>query len=194
MAYRRVRAAATSFWKKDQERFESADAQTWHKGKNRRSVCQPVVILNEQAWCVDEVSGEQNPDTSTVEPKVRGSIPLPLVKRWVAQQAEHRSRKYRDRSVSRTPRPHINQNPLPAPRARGFCIPTERGNALSGHQVEGVDYTPEGIEQVRTELAEHRNHALGLGEMRYAVLMSHVIALLSELKRLTEQEAKAPDA
>jgi hypothetical protein len=53
--------------------------------------------------------------------------------------------------------------------------------------VDGVDYTPEGIEQIRTELAEHRNHALGLGEMRYAVLMSHVIALLAELRRLQEK-------
>lgn len=52
--------------------------------------------------------------------------------------------------------------------------------------VEGVDYTPEGIEAVRQELAEHRNHALGIGEMRYAVLMTHTIALLAELKALKE--------
>lgn len=50
--------------------------------------------------------------------------------------------------------------------------------------VEGVDNTPEGIEDVRQELVEHRNQALGMGEMRYAVLMSHVIAYLAELKSL----------
>lgn len=52
--------------------------------------------------------------------------------------------------------------------------------------VEGVDNSPEGIEQLRQELVEHRTHALGLGEMRYAVTMSHVIALLAELKALKE--------
>lgn len=58
---------------------------------------------------------------------------------------------------------------------------------MSQETVEGVDNSPDGIEQVRSELIEHRNHALGLGEMRYAVLMSHVIVLLAELKEIKEK-------
>jgi len=53
--------------------------------------------------------------------------------------------------------------------------------------VEGVDNSPEGIEQIRQELAEHRNQALGMGKMRYGVLMTHVIALLAELKALKQE-------
>lgn len=53
----------------------------------------------------------------------------------------------------------------------------------------GVDNSPAGIEQVRTELIEHRNQALDVGEMRYAVLMSHIIVLLAELKDTKEQLA-----
>jgi hypothetical protein len=62
-----------------------------------------------------------------------------------------------------------------------------------GQTVEGVDNTPEGIEQIRQELVEHRNHALGIGEMRYSVLMSHVIALLAELKDIKEGHAALPE-
>lgn len=59
-------------------------------------------------------------------------------------------------------------------------------------EVEGVDYSPEGIEQIRGELVEHRNHALTLGEMRYAVLMSHVVVLLARLKEYEEGTIEKP--
>jgi hypothetical protein len=52
---------------------------------------------------------------------------------------------------------------------------------MSTH-VDGVDYTPEGIEQVRTELVVVRNAALDVGHMDLAVLFSHTLALLAELK------------
>lgn len=59
-------------------------------------------------------------------------------------------------------------------------------------EVEGVDYSPEAIEATRQELAAHRNHALTLGEMRYAVLMSHVIAYLAQLKEYEEGVREKP--
>lgn len=59
-------------------------------------------------------------------------------------------------------------------------------------EVEGVDYSPEGVEAIRGELVEHRNHALTLGEMRYAVLMSHVIVLLARLKEYEEGTLEKP--
>lgn len=58
--------------------------------------------------------------------------------------------------------------------------------------VDGVDYSPEGIQGIRDDLVYHRNHALGLGEMRYAVLMSHVIALLAKLQEYEEGKIPKP--
>jgi len=58
---------------------------------------------------------------------------------------------------------------------------------------DGIDNSPEGIEQIRTEVAGHRNQALGMGEMRYAVLMSHVLVLLAELKDIKIQQAEWPE-
>lgn len=65
---------------------------------------------------------------------------------------------------------------------------------MTDRTVEGVDNSPDAIEQIRQELVEHRNNALGMGEMRYAVLMSHVIVLLAELKDIKENQAKWPEA
>ena len=55
-------------------------------------------------------------------------------------------------------------------------------------RVDGVDYTPEGIEQVRTELIIVRDAALDAGRMDLAVLFSHTLALLAELKERVEKE------
>jgi hypothetical protein len=59
-------------------------------------------------------------------------------------------------------------------------------------RVDGVDYTPEGIEVIRKELAELRAHAINPpSDWHVAVMLSHAIALLSELKdRITEEASK----
>lgn len=68
-----------------------------------------------------------------------------------------------------------------------------KATLIEAHHTDGVDNSPESIEQIRTELSEHRNQALSMGEMRYAVLMSHVIVLLAELKDIKVQQAKWPE-
>lgn len=57
---------------------------------------------------------------------------------------------------------------------------------------DGVDYSLDAIESTRKDLIEHRNHALTLGEMRYAVLMSHVIAYLHKLAWYEENATAEP--
>jgi hypothetical protein len=53
-------------------------------------------------------------------------------------------------------------------------------------KVEGIDYTPEGIEALRSDVIVYRNRALDAmpegAEM--AVVLSHVLALLAYLKEL----------
>jgi len=51
-------------------------------------------------------------------------------------------------------------------------------------KVEGVDYTPEGIESVRTEMIAFRDAALKGGHMEIAVTLSHAVALLAHFKEL----------
>lgn len=57
-------------------------------------------------------------------------------------------------------------------------------------QVDGVDYSPEGIEALRQELIAHRDTALGMNEFGYAVTMSHVIALLAYLGEVRKEMLK----
>jgi hypothetical protein len=57
-------------------------------------------------------------------------------------------------------------------------------------QVDGVDYSPAGIEALRQELVTHRDHALALNEFGYAVTMSHVIALLAYLIEVRKEMEK----
>lgn len=49
-------------------------------------------------------------------------------------------------------------------------------------RVDGVDYTPEGVESARTELIALRNGALA--EFAWATLLSHVIAYLADYREL----------
>lgn len=51
-------------------------------------------------------------------------------------------------------------------------------------EVDGVDYSPEAIEEIRSELVFHRNESMKVWPegIRYSVLMSHVLALLARLK------------
>jgi hypothetical protein len=53
--------------------------------------------------------------------------------------------------------------------------------------VDGVDYSPEGIEVLRQDLIAHRDAALGMNEFNYAVTMSHVIALLTYLAEVRRE-------
>lgn len=76
--------------------------------------------------------------------------------------------------------------------ALGFSVDPAPAPHPTDRTVEGVDNSPEAIEQIRQELVEHRNKALGMGEMRYSVLMSHVIVLLAELEGIKEEQAKWP--
>lgn len=60
-------------------------------------------------------------------------------------------------------------------------------------RVEGVDYTPEGIESVRQLLIELRDGALQTGWMHYAVGLSHAIAYLSEYREVVANIDRAFD-
>lgn len=55
-------------------------------------------------------------------------------------------------------------------------------------KVEGVDYSPEGIEGVRLDLIGLRNDAMQHNAFGVGMMLSHVIALLAHLKELVEQK------
>lgn len=59
-------------------------------------------------------------------------------------------------------------------------------------QVDGVDYSPEGIEAIRQEVIKWRDNSYDQWPqaIEFTVASSHVIALLAHLKELKEQEAK----
>lgn len=57
-------------------------------------------------------------------------------------------------------------------------------------QVDGIDYSPEGIEELRQELIAHRDRALGINEFGYATLMTHNIALLAYLVEVRKEMLK----
>lgn len=48
-------------------------------------------------------------------------------------------------------------------------------------EVDGVDYTPEGIRDLRKELIILRDEALAQNEFRWAVILSHTVVLLAWL-------------
>jgi hypothetical protein len=56
--------------------------------------------------------------------------------------------------------------------------------ALGDVEVDGIDYTPNGIQEVVDELIEIRNHSLAnLGDDKgahYAIFFSHVIAYMND--------------
>lgn len=62
------------------------------------------------------------------------------------------------------------------------------------YHTDGVDNSPEGIEQVRAELAEQRNQMLNAGVMEQSMLLTHVLVLLAELKDVKECQTKMPEA
>lgn len=51
-------------------------------------------------------------------------------------------------------------------------------------KVDGVDYSPEGIESIRQEIISLRNTALQVNNFQAAVILSHNIAYLAYLKEL----------
>jgi hypothetical protein len=53
-------------------------------------------------------------------------------------------------------------------------------------RVDGVEYTPEAVEDVREQLVELRNGALDQQEFTWAVLLSHAIAYLGSYKEVLE--------
>lgn len=57
-------------------------------------------------------------------------------------------------------------------------------------KVDGVDYTPEGIEELREEAIKVRDVALVEGEFQGATFMTHIIALLAYLKEIVESDNK----
>lgn len=52
------------------------------------------------------------------------------------------------------------------------------------HQVEGVDYSVEGINDIRNQLIRLRNEALNQAEFTWAIIVSHAIAQLAYLVEL----------
>lgn len=63
-------------------------------------------------------------------------------------------------------------------------------------EVDGVDYSPEAIEEVRKTLGEHRAQSMKVWPdgIAYSVLMSHVIALLHKLQWYEEKARANPPA
>lgn len=59
--------------------------------------------------------------------------------------------------------------------------------------VEGVDYTPEAIEDARASLGVLRDGAMRQAEFDWVVLLSHVIGYLADYKELREKEMVSPD-
>lgn len=61
------------------------------------------------------------------------------------------------------------------------------------YQVEGVDYSPEGIEGIREVLISYRDTCLDQGAFPESVVFTHVIALLANLKErvIADQSQKA---
>lgn len=55
-------------------------------------------------------------------------------------------------------------------------------------EVEGIDYSVEGIEAIRTEMAELRNAMMSHwpDSIPTTVMLSHAIALLAKLAEITE--------
>jgi hypothetical protein len=53
-------------------------------------------------------------------------------------------------------------------------------------KVDGVDYTPEGIESVRGALVQRRERALVVEDFDGAMVLSHALVLLHYLKEWTE--------
>lgn len=62
-------------------------------------------------------------------------------------------------------------------------------------EVDGVDYSPEAIEQVRKDLTEHRDRSMDAWPegIAYSVLMSHVIALLHKLAWYETRDRVVPE-
>lgn len=54
-------------------------------------------------------------------------------------------------------------------------------------KVDGVDYSPEGIESLRQHLTMWRDTELKLNHFQESVTLTHCIALLGYLKEVTEQ-------
>jgi hypothetical protein len=53
-------------------------------------------------------------------------------------------------------------------------------------QVDGIEYTPEAVESVRTGLTDLRNAALEATRFDYAVCLSHALVYLSHYKEHVE--------
>lgn len=60
-------------------------------------------------------------------------------------------------------------------------------------KVDGIDYSPAGIEDLRTDIIEYRNRALdAMPEgAQMAVVLSHALALLAYLKEVEEERLAA---
>lgn len=56
------------------------------------------------------------------------------------------------------------------------------------NEIEGIDYSPAGIEDIRQQLIHLRNHALQGAEFEWAVILSHAIAQLAYLKELLDED------
>lgn len=61
-------------------------------------------------------------------------------------------------------------------------------------EVEGVDYSPEGIEDIRQQLIRLRDEALEQGEFHWSVALSHAIAHAAHHKEMVETLDRKGDA
>lgn len=54
-------------------------------------------------------------------------------------------------------------------------------------KVDGIDYSPEGIEDIRKQIIILRNGAMEQNEFEWIVILTHAVALLGYLSELTKE-------
>jgi len=82
---------------------------------------------------------------------------------------------------------------MDARESSGMTEEKETAKPVARPRVEGVDYTPEGIEHTRQALIEVRGEAMKQWPeaINFTVLISHVIALMADYKDMRAEEDAA---
>lgn len=58
-------------------------------------------------------------------------------------------------------------------------------------KVEGIDYSPDGIEDIREQVIKLRDEAIEQNEFEWVVVLTHTVALLAYLKELTKHGSQS---
>ena len=74
-------------------------------------------------------------------------------------------------------------------KAAGFNLGLLWNDAIEvhGHRIEGIDYSLEGIEDIRRTVIQLRDSALEQNQFEWSVALSHAIAMLALLQDLVRK-------